>query len=238
MRKTVACVIPARLESSRLPRKLLLCETGLPLIRHTVDAALKCGAVDEVFVVTDSDAVESAVGQRCSVLRTGPAACGTDRIASASYRIGHDIVVNLQGDEPEISADHLAEAVDSYQRFPSCDVATLATKMPSIGHSDEKPIVKVVATGDNLAVDFWRATSWRMGDLKHVGVYVYSASFLRWFARLPPSERELASSLEQLRAVDAHCRIRVSVIHHPYDGIDTRADYDAFVARWKAGNLA
>jgi len=231
MSQRVVCVIPARLESTRLPRKLLLAETGQPLILHTVAAAQACDRFAEVVVATDSDEIHKAVGDACRVIRTGPRSCGTDRIAIASFQIDADLLVNLQGDEPEIQTAHLAAVIDTCHTIPGCDMATLAARMASASPSGQQEIVKVHTSGGGFATAFIRAASWSAGEWQHVGVYAYSPRFVRWFSRQPISERERTRSLEQMRALDSDCRIRVTLVDHPHRGIDTRADYDAFLAR-------
>ena len=125
-----AIVIPARLQSTRLPRKLLLAETGKPLIQHTYEAASQATKVQTLCVAADSDEIASVVrtfgGQ---VLMTDPNhASGSDRVAEVARQWPDvDVIVNVQGDEPEISAAAIDQVVDLLQRNPAAVMSTLAT---------------------------------------------------------------------------------------------------------------
>src|SRR3954462_6885905 len=128
LRSTI--VIPARLASTRLPRKLLLSETGKPLIQHTYEAARKARLAEAVCVAADSEEIAAAVrGFGGSVVMTDPAcASGTDRIAEVAAQLGVvDIFVNVQGDEPELSGNTIDLLIDLLRRSPDAQMATLAT---------------------------------------------------------------------------------------------------------------
>ena len=225
----VVCVIPARLESTRLPGKVLLAETGKPLICHTIEAAQSCKAIDRVIVATDSDEVDRVVWDYCDVSRTRPHNCGTDRIAEVAKNFDADLIVALQADEPEIKPEHIEALVNAYQTIPGCDMATLATHLDPADAGN--PNVVKVRQSCGFATNFFRYTG---QAFHHLGLYCYSPRFLSWFASQPRTESEERMSLEQMRALDNGCRIRVAIVDHPYHGIDTHGQYDAFVARWKA----
>lgn len=229
----VVAIIPARLESTRLPRKMLLGDTGEPLIVHTANAVRNCRDIDETIVATDSREIFDAVKHLCDVRMTKPAENGTARIAQLLNRIGEaDLIINIQGDEPEIDPDHLSRLINAAMEIPSCDMATLCTGATMSDQADPNVVKVKRNTAGSYATEFSRI---RMANShRHIGVYAYRPEFLEWFVKQPPSAREISQRLEQLRALDAGCRIRVvSVPQHHY-GIDTREQYDAFVSRFRS----
>lgn len=229
----VVAIIPARLESTRLPRKMLLGDTGHPLIAHTVECVCRCRSIDDVIVATDSPEIANAISYPAVAMMTGPAENGTARIAQLLNRIGEaDLILNVQGDEPEIDPDHLSRLINAAMEIPSCDMATLCTGATMSDQADPNVVKVKRNTAGSYATEFSRI---RMANShRHIGVYAYRPEFLEWFVKQPPSAREVSQRLEQLRALDAGCRIRVvSVPHHHY-GIDTREQYDAFVERHRS----
>lgn len=236
-------IIPARLESSRLPRKLLLDETGQPLIQYTWEATCRAESLDEVIVATDSEEIAACVrsfGGRAEL--TGEHPSGTDRIAEIARRCcpDADILVNIQGDEPEIDPAQIDELVSLVAGDASCEMATLATPITSIEDRDDPSCVKVVCAADGRALYFSRAPIPHVRDsdspsqspwLLHLGIYAYRRDFLLQLTKLPPSRLEQLEKLEQLRALEAGALIRVGIVEHPAVGIDTPEDYARFVER-------
>ena len=247
-------VIPARLHSTRLPGKLLLAETGLPLLEHTWRAARSASSLDELVVATDSPEIAAAVRSfGGSVEMTGTHSCGTDRIAEvARRRADCDALVNVQGDEPEIDPAAIDRLVDTLAADPDCPMATLAAPFEPDADVDDPAAVKVVTAEDGRALYFSRAAipfvrdagavgageedagEEDAGALLHLGVYAYRRAFLIRLAALPPSRLERLEKLEQLRALEAGATVRVGVVRHRAVGIDTPADYARFVTRWRA----
>jgi len=249
--------IPARLSSQRLPRKMLLKETGRPLIEHTWRAARGASRASHVVVVTDSEEIAAAVrGFGGAAVMTSPeCTSGTARIVEALPGLpAADVVVNVQGDEPELAAAAIDAAVDLLDRCPEAGVATLVT--PLAGEEDlrDPAAVKAVLTpwrGRGTAVDdAWRAIyfsrsvvpaarDWSPNLLaarpplywQHVGLYAYRRSVLEGWDALPESRLAAVESLEQLRLVEAGVPIVAGAIDHAARGIDTAKDYAAFVAR-------
>ncbi len=240
-------VIPARLESTRLPRKLLLRETGQSLLQHTYEAASQARLPENVCVAADHLEIVAEVkrfgGQ---ALITDPAAAsGTDRVAEiAQTRPDADIWVNVQGDEPEISGAAIDQAIRLLQQHPSASISTLATPIRSRRQLEDPACVKVVMNNEGRALYFSRSViphprQWSDDLLQqqppifyqHVGLYAYRREFLLRLPELPPSPLEQVERLEQLRALAAGCEIRVGVVDEPTCGIDTAADYRAFVSR-------
>lgn len=244
LRSTI--IIPARLASTRLPRKLLLAETGKPLLQHTYEAASRATSVASVCVAADHEEIASAVrafgGQ---VEMTDPnCASGTDRVAEVARRLDVDLVVNVQGDEPEISPAAIDLAVRLLEENPSAVMSTLATPIRSRERLLDPSCVKVVFDAGGRALYFSRspipcAREWNdellLADpphfYLHIGLYAYRREFLLKLATLPCCDLERIENLEQLRVLHAGHSILVGVIDEPTVGIDTPADYEAFVRR-------
>jgi 3-deoxy-manno-octulosonate cytidylyltransferase (CMP-KDO synthetase) len=244
-------VIPARLASTRLPRKLLLRETGKPLIQHTYEAAQKAQRPAGICVATDHqeifDAVRSFGGQ--AEMTDPEAASGTDRVAEIALRLtGIDIVVNVQGDEPELAGESIDLVIRLLEDRPTAVMATLATPIRSRQQLEDPACVKVVFDAQGKALYFSRspiphARQWHDELLvadpphfyQHVGLYAYRRSFLLQLAEMPPSELEKIEKLEQLRVLEAGHAIFVGVVDEATFGIDTPEDYRAFVAKQGTG---
>jgi len=247
-------VIPARLESTRLPRKLLLSRTGQTLLEHTYESV--CGNVaGPIFILTDSDEIE-LVAWRFSgyVLRSkGNCRNGTERAAEASrfFRTAGafrtvQYIVNVQGDEPELPEGAIAACLQALIQRPRCQMATLATRMPDMAAMADPGVVKVLVDSGGRAIQFSRLPI--PGALRHVGVYAYRREFLDWYARTEPGEREVAEGLEQLRGWPTNggsggdwVAPAVAVMEGPAGsqesggfGINTPEDYRRFVERCRA----
>ncbi|MEM6757182.1 MAG: 3-deoxy-manno-octulosonate cytidylyltransferase [Planctomycetota bacterium] len=238
-------VLPARLASARLPGKPLLDRTGQPLIAHVVARVRRARTIDRVIVATDDDRIADAArdaGAEARLTRDDHPN-GTSRIAEVIHRLNAQgeavspIVVNVQGDEPEVEPTHIDTLVDALTAAPDAPMATLAAAWdPAIDPADPN-VVKVVVGGNGDALYFSRSPIPfdRDGDgvdrLHHVGLYAYRPAFLETFVALPPAPHELAERLEQLRALEHGHRIRVAVVDHARPGIDTPEQYAAFVER-------
>lgn len=240
-------VIPARLASTRLPRKLLLRETGKALIQHTYEAACRARKPVGICVAADHEEIAEEVrrfGGRVEL--TDPrAASGTDRVAELACKlIDADVVVNVQGDEPEIAGAAIDLAIELLEKHPGAVMSTLAAPIRRREQLDDPACVKVVFDASGRALYFSRspiprAREWRDSLLtddpphfyQHIGVYAYRREFLLTLAQLPRSPLELVENLEQLRALWAGYSILVGVVNEPTIGIDTAEDYRAFVRR-------
>jgi 3-deoxy-manno-octulosonate cytidylyltransferase (CMP-KDO synthetase) len=246
-----AIVIPARLASSRLPRKLLLSETGKPLIQHTYEAAARARRPRQLLVAADCPEIVAAVHGFGGIaeLTSPDCASGTDRVAEIALRMPEvDIFVNVQGDEPEIAPQAIDTTVEMLERDPSTTMATLATPIRSRAMLEDPACVKVVFDDRGRALYFSRAPmpfarDWSDAMLtanpplfyQHIGLYAYRRDFLLRFAQMPKSRLEQVENLEQLRALEAGHPILVGVTEEATVGIDTPADYAAFVARRRSG---
>ena len=240
-------VIPARLASTRLARKLLLADTGKPLIQHTYEAALRATRASGVLVAADCEEIAAAVrdfGGRVE-LTSPDCASGTDRVAEVARNLPDvDIVVNVQGDEPEISAGAIDLAVELLERDPTAVMSTLATPIRTRGKLLDPACVKVIFDQRRRAIYFSRAPipfarNWDDALLaaeppnfyQHIGLYAYRREFLLLLGDLPRATIERIENLEQLRVLDAGHTILVGTIDEPTIGIDTPEDYRAFVKR-------
>ncbi len=240
-------VIPARLASTRLPRKLLLRETGKSLIRHTYEAAQQALRPHGICVAADHreiyDEVRSFGGQ--AEMTDPQAASGTDRVAEVARRMTEvDVVVNVQGDEPELAGEAIDLAVRLLEENPEAVMSTLATPIRSRRQLEDPACVKVVFDAGGRALYFSRSPiprprEWDDGLLdaepplfyQHVGLYAYRRDFLLRLGEMPPSPLEKIEKLEQLRVLEAGYRILVGVVDEPTFGIDTPEDYRAFVEK-------
>lgn len=227
-------VIPARLGSTRLPRKVLREIAGQPMLVWVYRAARACPHFDNVLVATDSqEVIEFAQGHGIPAVFT-PADCpsGTDRVHAVAQSIAADIYVNIQGDEPLLTPDHFPPLLDLF-RNPEVQVATLAVRCPARDISNPNA-VKVVTAADGRALYFSRATipfdrdnTGFAGYRKHLGIYAYRKAALAQFASLPQSPLEAMERLEQLRLLDNGIDIYVAPAPADTIGVDTEEDLQA-----------
>ena len=247
LHSTSFIVIPARLASTRLPRKLLLAETGKSLLHHTFEAA--SGATKPVGICVAADDEEIANEVRHfggEVIMTDPrAASGTDRVAEVAEQLSHvDIIVNVQGDEPELKGESIDFVIELLESDPLADIATLAAPIRSLEMLHDPSCVKVVFDQGHRALYFSRSAIPHVGNgdtlltnenpaqfYQHIGIYAYRREFLLKLAKMQRSSLEQMENLEQLRALQSGHMIAVGVIDAPTIGIDTPEDYSAFVSR-------
>lgn len=245
--KTVG-VVPARLQSTRLPRKLLLNDTGMPLIQYVWEIADSCSVLDEVIVATDSEEIQAVVesfGGRAEL--TGEQPSGSDRVAEVvrNHCPDADVIVNLQGDEPELEVSTI-EALVASIRDSGAQMATVAAPIKDADVVRSPDCVKVVISDEGNALYFSRSpipypreteieetlqkdseSPW----LLHVGLYAYQREFLLKLTSTPTSSLEELEKLEQLRALQLGAAISVATVAEAAVGIDTAEDYAAFVKR-------
>jgi len=235
-----AILIPARYGSERLQGKVLLAESGKYLIQHVYEQAMRARDVRTVLVLTDDDRVEDAVisfGGR--VRMTGAQhASGTDRCAEAARSLDEAVVVNVQGDEPLFEPGDL-EALARAVAHEGADIATLGWPFGNEALLEDPHAVKAIVGEDGWALDFCRSAErarrlhieCKATILHHVGIYAFRRDRLLEFADMDATPRETAEHLEQLRAVENGWRVKVLPATVPAFGVDTRADYEAFLAR-------
>lgn len=240
-------VIPARLNSARLPGKVLLPILGKPMIEHVWRAASASGA-DEVIIATDDVRVASAAqGFGATVVMTRAAhQSGTDRLADVAVQRGWAddvLIVNLQGDEPLMPPALLDAAAALLAADRTADIATFAHPLTAAADFANPNVVKVVRDAHGHALYFSRAAipHWRDGGgqppgapsaLRHIGLYAYRVAALKAFSALPPAPLEACEALEQLRALTHGLRIHVGLLETPPPhGVDTQADLEAVINR-------
>ncbi|MBL0926147.1 MAG: 3-deoxy-manno-octulosonate cytidylyltransferase [Phycisphaerales bacterium] len=237
-------IIPARLGSTRFPEKVLADATGWPLVRHVHERARLAASVSRVVVATDHPRVMDAVrafGGEC-VMTSAEHPNGSSRLAEAAGLLGlgpDDVIVNVQGDEPELDPGLIDAAVGALRATPGADAATIASPIDRAADAADANVVKVVLRADHSALYFSRAPipHYRDGDgtgwLRHVGLYAYRTAYLRRYVRMPETPLERAEKLEQLRILENGGVIAVAVRPSSHAGVDTPEQYAAFVARWK-----
>jgi 3-deoxy-manno-octulosonate cytidylyltransferase (CMP-KDO synthetase) len=232
--KTVA-IIPARLASTRLPRKMLREIAGKPLIGLVYEAVRSSPLLAEVIVATDSGEILEVCRKRGWTAQLTSAAhrSGTERVHEVSNSITADVYVNVQGDEPLTRAEHIAILLD-VMRNPAVQVGTVKTPCAA-ADVDNPSAVKVVTDLDGRALYFSRATipfdrdRVRSRYFKHLGMYAYRKAALDRFVTLPESALESSERLEQLRFLENGIPIYVG--ETPYDtvGVDTKEDLQRVV---------
>jgi 3-deoxy-manno-octulosonate cytidylyltransferase (CMP-KDO synthetase) len=226
----VLAVIPARMASTRLPRKMLREVAGEPLVVRVYNAVRDCTLLDEVLVATDSDEIAQICRERgCSVQMTSSShLSGTERVHEVSNIVPADVYINVQGDEPLTRQEHLLALIE-LMSDPKIVVGTLKT--PAKAADVKNPnVVKVVTDTAGKALYFSRAAIPHDRDrsgaayFKHLGFYAYRKSALDRFTTLPESSLERAEKLEQLRFLENSIPIHVQ--QTPFDtvGIDTEDD--------------
>ena len=233
-------VIPARLGSTRLPRKPLADIGGKPMVIRVAERAQQSKA-QSVVVATDSPEIQAACDEhRIECLLTSPDhPTGTDRIAEVAQLLklpANTLVVNVQGDEPLIPPDLINEVAQALANNPACAISTIAVPITDDAEITNPNVVKVVLNRAGEAMYFSRASipfvrdpdhSTEVTHLRHLGIYAYRADFLQAYTRLDPAPPEQAEALEQLRALWNGYRIAVhTAAKAPPAGVDTPEDLE------------
>jgi 3-deoxy-manno-octulosonate cytidylyltransferase (CMP-KDO synthetase) len=227
----IAGVIPARLNSTRLSRKVLRTIYGRPMVEWVWRAAVASGLMDPVVVATDSEEVAALCRERGIPVAMTSAACpsGSDRVREVARQIEAEIYVNIQGDEPTLTPEFFPPLLALFDR-PEVEVATLSVPCPP-EERDDPNAVKVVTALDGRALYFSRAAipfdrdqSGHAAYCKHLGIYAYRRAALERFAQLPPSPLELAERLEQLRLLENGIALYVAEAPADTVGVDTEED--------------
>jgi 3-deoxy-manno-octulosonate cytidylyltransferase (CMP-KDO synthetase) len=225
MAKKVVAIIPARLDSSRFPAKMIADASGKPLIQYAWEVAKRAKTVTDVYIATDSEEIATRVREFCGkVIMTGEHLNGTSRIAEAVRELNCDIVVNMQGDEPELDPLVIDAAVNV---LGDSVMATAVCTLQEDEISNEN-VVKVIVE-EKRAVDFTRQT--QEGSYRHIGLYIYQPDFLQTYVEMQPTQNEVSRRLEQMRAIDNGYSIAVAFVEPQPGGIDTREQYEEFVNR-------
>ena len=231
---SVIAVIPARYGSSRLPAKALAEIEGVPMVVRVWRQAAKARALRHVIVATDDERIAAPVREAGgeALITSSAHLSGTDRVAEVARRVPADIYLNVQGDLPFIDPADLDALAASMCAEPSVEMATLATPIVSGEEYRNPNVVKVVCDARGDALYFSRAPiptardggGLPPGALRHLGVYGYRRDFLLRFASMAPGVLEQVEKLEQLRALERGCRIRVVASAAPSLEVDTAED--------------
>lgn len=232
-------IIPARLASSRLPRKVLAEICGKPLIQHVWERVSQAKNVQQVIVAADSQEVAQVVeAWGGKALLTDPACqSGTERIASLLNQLDADLILNVQGDEPLVDPAMLDALVERWRQVP-CDLITPVYRITSLEDLSNPNVVKVARAQDGHALYFsrsvlpyvrdWPLEQWleHQEFWGHIGVYGYRREVLAQYADLPPSPLQKAESLEQLRFLEAGYAFQTVETTYHSIAVDTQADLE------------
>lgn len=256
----VIAMIPARYAATRFPGKPLANETGKPLIRHVIEQVRQSRRVQRIIVATDDPRIAQAGrdGGAETVMTRSDHPNGASRLAEAAQQLQlsqQTLIINVQGDEPEIEPMLIDQLIQGLLDDPEAPMATLASPFAADENPADPNIVKLVCArvNDRLRAMYFsraliphvREMSSDAGDaaprpkdvtpyLKHPGLYAYRLPFLLEYATLSPTQLEQAEQLEQLRALEHGRPIAVVLTSTPHHGIDTPAQYAAFVLRHHA----
>jgi 3-deoxy-manno-octulosonate cytidylyltransferase (CMP-KDO synthetase) len=233
-------IIPARLQSSRFPEKVLARATGKPLVQHVVDQVRRCRRVREIIVAADDSRVADALREySTTVVLTDPShPSGTDRIAEVATTLDDELIINVQGDEPEIEPATVDLLIERMTQTGS-KMGTVITPFAPPRDPKDPNIVKAVVGIDGTAIYFSRhAIPFKRDEggptpvyFHHLGIYGYQRDFLLEFSSWQPTPLEQSEKLEQLRALEHGVRIDTIRIASAPAGIDTQQQYEAFVRR-------
>lgn len=228
----VLCVIPARLESTRLPRKLLRTIDGKPLIQFTYEHAKQAKSVGRVLVACDHESikhcVESFGGE--AILTGTHHTSGTERIAEVARKNPSEIIVNLQGDEPLMRPEVVDQVVGAIQKDPACQMSSACIRKKDPAEFVNPNVVKTTKDRDGYALYFSRSPiphdreKQTVDYFKHLGIYGYRRDFLLQFVSWGPSLLEAREKLEQLRVLENGFRIKLVETVYDSIGVDTEED--------------
>lgn len=253
---TVAAIIPARFASSRFPGKPVAKETGKYLVQHVYEAVAAARRVDRVLVATDDERIASAVrsfGGEVAMTRADHPS-GTDRVAEAARSLSAtgapplSLVINVQGDEPEMDPASIDRLVEVMEQRPEAPMGSLACRFTRVEDVLNPACVKVVLDQNGLALYFSRSVIPHPRDtggkpvdaskwLLHQGIYAYRPEFLQAVTKWPAAELEQCEQLEQLRVLYHGAKIAMAVVPRESTGIDTPEQYAAFVQRCRARGI-
>ena len=235
-------VIPARLQSSRFPGKVLAEISSKPMVQHVYERASQARYLTSTIIATDDERVYEAArefGAHVRMTRSDHPS-GTDRVAEVASAENAEIVVNIQGDEPLIDPDAIDAAILPLVHDPDVIMSTLKKKIEDPREVQDPNVVKVVTDRAGDAIYFSRCPIPYQRDrnaggappyFKHIGLYVYKRDFLMEYPALPVGPLEQAERLEQLRALENGYRIRVVETEYESVGVDTPEDLER-VSAW------
>ena len=233
---TVSALIPARLNSTRLEKKLIKNLDGIPVIVRTYQNICSTKLFDEVVVVTDSDEIINVLKEfDIKFLKSKEDHnTGTDRIAEFSKKFKSDIIINVQGDEPFVLKEDLSKIINKFKNDieNKINVISLMTKLISIEEINNPNNVKVVVDKNNNSLMFSRAiipykrVENNVNYFKHIGIYAFRNSFLNKFKKFKQTNLELTEMIEALRIIEHGYNIHMIEIDHEQISIDTIDDFN------------
>lgn len=223
-------VVPARLGSTRLPNKILAKLNGKPMVAHVMDRALKAKNLERVILAVDSEETLEALKEYDyeMVMTSSKHISGTDRVAEVVQEIPEaEVIINMQGDEPLIDPYVIDSLVDSFED-DAVDISTIVSLKLTVSDLLNPNVVKAIVDEHQNALEFKRNIfDLEIGGVyRHIGLYGFRRESLFHFTSLGPSERELDSKLEQLRALDNGMSIRATVSNYESFSVDTQGDLD------------
>lgn len=218
-------VIPGRLNSTRFPKKIIYQLNGKSVIQHVYDSAKQSKLLNHLIIAIDSMETLSHLNKECDTVLTSKGhESGTDRVAEVAGKIKCNIVVNIQGDEPNIDAN-LIDCLISLFDDPNVEMASVASSDLSEKDLDNPNVVKVCLDKENNARSFERAVSdKKLQYFRHIGIYAYRKATLEKFTNLEQSENEKKLKLEQLRALDNNIAIKLLISDFQHRSIDVKED--------------
>ena len=233
---TVSALIPARLNSTRLEKKLIKNLDGIPLIVRTYQNICSTKLFDDVVVVTDSDVIINVLKEfDIKFLKSKEDHnTGTDRIAEFSKKFKSDIIINVQGDEPFVLKEDLSKIINTFKNDieNKINVISLMTKLISFEEINNPNNVKVVVDKNNNSLMFSRSiipykrVENNVNYFKHIGIYAFRNSFLNKFKKFKQTNLELTEMIEALRIIEHGYNIHMIEIDHEQISIDTIDDFN------------
>ena len=233
---TVSALIPARLNSTRLEKKLIKNLDGIPVIVRTYQNICSTKLFDEVVVVTDSDEIINVLKEfDIKFLKSKEDHnTGTDRIAEFSKKFKSDIIINVQGDEPFVLKEDLSKIINTFKNDieNKINVISLMTKLISVEEINNPNNVKVVVDKNNNSLMFSRSiipykrVENNVNYFKHIGIYAFRNSFLNKFKKFKQTNLELTEMIEALRIIEHGYKIHMIEIDHEQISIDTIEDFN------------
>ena len=218
-------VIPGRLNSTRFPKKIIYQLNGKSVIQHVYDNAKQSKLLNHLVIAIDSMETLSHLNKECDTVFTSKGhESGTDRVAEVAGKIKCNIVVNIQGDEPNIDANLIDNLISLFDD-PNVEMASVASSDLSEKDLDNPNVVKVCLDKENNARSFERTVRDKnLQYFRHIGIYAYRKEVLQTFTNLEQSENEKKLKLEQLRALDNNIAIKLLISDFQHRSIDVKED--------------
>jgi len=239
----IIALIPARLHSKRLDRKLMMDLCGKPVIARTYNAVLSTNLFSDVIVITQDSEIfeEISSNNGKSILIDKNYNSGTDRIADACSDIDTDIVINIQGDEPFINKKSLESLINLFKNDVNNEInyGSLMKEIQNISEINNPNNVKVSVDKNHFATNFSREPISSITALnkevyyKHIGVYGYKKDYLISFSKLSPTKLEIKEKIEALRIIESGYKIKMALVNSESIGIDTIEDLSKAIQIWK-----